>query len=215
MILERRATTGPGSRPTRKQHIFERFSRLDDARDRDAGGTGLGLAITHAVVTDHGGTITVENAPGARHRPSPSFSFDPAAGSHLPRRAERPLTPSAGLQPVGQRWTRGPQRRGQRCVAGAGIGAASAVDRSDRARPGVEHRAHHRARGRGRLPAQPYVLLVLAACGGYGVMVAAERRWAGLSGIGFVAGMIVCVHRDRRAATCDRRRLVVPRCTGA
>ena len=42
----------------------------------------------------------------------------------------------------------------------------------------------------GHLPAQPYVLLVLAACGGYGVMVAAERRWGGL-GLGFVGASVI------------------------
>jgi len=57
---------GPGIPTERQADIFERFTRLDDARARDSGGAGLGLAITHAVVTAHGGTITVENAPGAQ-----------------------------------------------------------------------------------------------------------------------------------------------------
>jgi signal transduction histidine kinase len=57
---------GPGIPEDRKQWIFERFTRLDDARARDTGGTGLGLAITHDVVTAHGGTIVVDNTPGAQ-----------------------------------------------------------------------------------------------------------------------------------------------------
>jgi len=60
------ADDGPGIPAAEQARIFERFTRLDDARTRDTGGTGLGLAITHDVVTAHGGTITLENAPGAR-----------------------------------------------------------------------------------------------------------------------------------------------------
>jgi signal transduction histidine kinase len=56
---------GPGIPPGQEKEIFRRFTRLDDARVRDHGGSGLGLAITHAIVEAHGGTISVENAPGA------------------------------------------------------------------------------------------------------------------------------------------------------
>ena len=47
--------------------IFERFTRLDEART-GAGQAGLGLAIVHDIVTRLGGTITVSDAPngGAR-----------------------------------------------------------------------------------------------------------------------------------------------------
>ena len=44
--------------------IFDRFTRADAARTRDAGGAGLGLAICHAYVVAQNGTISVESQPG-------------------------------------------------------------------------------------------------------------------------------------------------------
>lgn len=61
------ADDGPGIPEQHREHVFERFTRLDDARSRDAGGTGLGLAIVRDLVARHGGTVRVEDAqPGAR-----------------------------------------------------------------------------------------------------------------------------------------------------
>ncbi|MDR3201935.1 MAG: cell wall metabolism sensor histidine kinase WalK, partial [Bifidobacteriaceae bacterium] len=39
-------------------HVFERFYRVDAARDKAHGGSGIGLAIVKAIVAGHGGTVT-------------------------------------------------------------------------------------------------------------------------------------------------------------
>lgn len=59
---------GPGIAEAERERVFERFTRLDEARDRAHGGVGLGLAIARDVTRHHGGTIHVEQSPlgGAR-----------------------------------------------------------------------------------------------------------------------------------------------------
>jgi signal transduction histidine kinase len=59
---------GPGVPESRREEIFGRFVRLEDARDRDRGGVGLGLAIVAEIVDAHGGRISVSDSPsgGAR-----------------------------------------------------------------------------------------------------------------------------------------------------
>jgi signal transduction histidine kinase len=58
---------GPGIPPIDRERVFDRFTRLDDARARDAGGSGLGLAIVRELVRRHGGTVTLSDAgPGLR-----------------------------------------------------------------------------------------------------------------------------------------------------
>ncbi|GAA4571694.1 ATP-binding protein [Planotetraspora kaengkrachanensis] len=61
------ADDGAGIAPEHREIVFDRFTRLDASRDRDAGGTGLGLAIAREVAEAHGGTLTIQDSErGAR-----------------------------------------------------------------------------------------------------------------------------------------------------
>ncbi|MDQ1537670.1 MAG: hypothetical protein QOE58_2063 [Actinomycetota bacterium] len=54
---------GPGIPAEDRERVFERFARLDDARDRDAGGTGLGLAIVRELLRRSEGSISLQDNP--------------------------------------------------------------------------------------------------------------------------------------------------------
>ena len=55
--------TGIGIPAQDLPHIFERFYRVDKARDRT--GSGLGLALVREIVTQHGGEVWAESTEGA------------------------------------------------------------------------------------------------------------------------------------------------------
>jgi two-component system phosphate regulon sensor histidine kinase PhoR len=55
---------GPGIAREHHERIFERFYRVDRGRSRDVGGTGLGLAIVKHIAQAHGGSVTLQSAPG-------------------------------------------------------------------------------------------------------------------------------------------------------
>jgi two-component system, OmpR family, sensor histidine kinase BaeS len=78
------ADTGEGIPAEHLPHVFERFYRVDTARDRSHGGSGIGLAIVRALVQAHGGTVSASSrgagqgatftvalplAPGGPHSP--------------------------------------------------------------------------------------------------------------------------------------------------
>jgi len=56
---------GPGLSKESQEKIFERFYRADPSRVRNGvEGTGLGLSIVDAVMSAHGGKVTVDSEPG-------------------------------------------------------------------------------------------------------------------------------------------------------
>jgi signal transduction histidine kinase len=85
------ADDGPGIPAADRQRVFDRFTRLDDARNRDSGGAGLGLAIVRELVRLHSGTVTLGDAsPGLRV----ALTLPPA-----PPRDPQPSPPMAASPP--------------------------------------------------------------------------------------------------------------------
>ncbi len=56
---------GEGIPTAMQQQVFQRFFRVDPARNRSAGGTGLGLSIARNTARRMGGDVTVISQPGA------------------------------------------------------------------------------------------------------------------------------------------------------
>ncbi len=56
--------SGIGIPQSSLDHIFDRFYRVDESRNRAAGGSGLGLAIVKAVLERHQADIDVRSTPG-------------------------------------------------------------------------------------------------------------------------------------------------------
>jgi len=55
---------GPGIPAAQRAGLGEPFYRPDESRTRDTGGTGLGLYLARQIAQAHGGTLTLEDAPG-------------------------------------------------------------------------------------------------------------------------------------------------------
>jgi signal transduction histidine kinase len=56
--------TGIGIAPENLPHVFERFWRADQSRDRHSGGTGIGLTISRRLIELQGGQIQIESELG-------------------------------------------------------------------------------------------------------------------------------------------------------
>ncbi len=56
------ADDGKGIAEADRERVFQRFTRLDQARDRGVGGSGLGLAIVQEIATAHHGSVRVETS---------------------------------------------------------------------------------------------------------------------------------------------------------
>ena len=65
---------GIGMNDSEVSHVFERFYRSDEARNRQTGGTGLGLSIAKWIIDRHGGYIEVLSRPEIGTRFTVTFS---------------------------------------------------------------------------------------------------------------------------------------------
>ena len=54
---------GPGIAPDQIERMFEAFTRMESSRSRETGGAGLGLTLARAIVSGHGGRLTLANRP--------------------------------------------------------------------------------------------------------------------------------------------------------
>lgn len=55
---------GPGIAKEHQGRLFERFYRIDEARNRQVGGSGIGLALVKHIMLRHGGQVKVVSEPG-------------------------------------------------------------------------------------------------------------------------------------------------------
>ena len=78
--------TGIGIAAEHLPHLFERFYRVDTARDRSSGGTGVGLTISRAIARAHGGGLDA-SSPGPGRGSTftlwlPTQAAEPSSNQH-------------------------------------------------------------------------------------------------------------------------------------
>ncbi|MCX5540616.1 heavy metal sensor histidine kinase [Paraburkholderia sp. CNPSo 3076] len=88
------AVSNPGEPldPVTREHIFDRFYRIQEARSNSHENHGLGLSIVKAVAEMHGGTVFVRSADGVN-----TFGFSVAVDG-----AEAPEAPVTGIARQGR-----------------------------------------------------------------------------------------------------------------
>jgi two-component system phosphate regulon sensor histidine kinase PhoR len=77
-ILCEVADDGSGIEPKHLPRLFERFYRVDKARNRHTGGTGLGLSIVKHIIDAHKQTINVRSLVGGNSGTTFSFTLKEA-----------------------------------------------------------------------------------------------------------------------------------------
>jgi signal transduction histidine kinase len=80
---------GPGIPPEQAARVFERFTRLDQARSSRDGGAGLGLAIVRWVVELHGGRVSARSGPDGGCRMVVTLPVRPSFTDTPERQVER------------------------------------------------------------------------------------------------------------------------------
>jgi signal transduction histidine kinase len=75
-------------------HLFERFFRVDPARNGESGGSGLGLAICRAIVEAHRGQICAESAAAGGLRMIVTLPARPSEEPPVPAAASNRSDPS-------------------------------------------------------------------------------------------------------------------------
>ncbi len=112
--------TGIGIDPAEQVRLFERFRRVPNAGGRSHEGAGIGLALVAELTALHGGSVSVQSAPGAGSTFTVRLPFGHAhlptdsvvAAGHGDRTSAPPdaLTESAdGLLAEAMRWSNRPQ----------------------------------------------------------------------------------------------------------
>ena len=76
--------SGRGITPEDQPHVFKRFWRAADTRER---GTGLGLALVKSFVEMHGGEVAIDSAPGRGARVTCRLPLTPEAALEAAARA--------------------------------------------------------------------------------------------------------------------------------
>ncbi len=91
--------TGSGIPKEELPYVFERFHRVDRSRSHETGGSGLGLAIVKAIISKHGGQVSVESDLGSGttiHFTLPVYRTDETSEKHLHK--ETKLSSSGSAQ---------------------------------------------------------------------------------------------------------------------